>query len=252
MAAVAAFTSMPVVLVALVLAGVGWVVVLSVLNTAMMLSLPSWVRGRSLAVYSVAFMGGQGIGSAIWGLVATPLGPVLTLVVATGLMVIGQVTMPIWPLYRKTGALDRDIASMPETMPSNVIPASAGPVQIQIEYKVAADQVSRFEQAARALATSRRRTGASTWDLWQDLARPGRFIEQYTLATWGEHLAQREERVTGYDRELERAVNDLAAPNPRVRHLVRPEHMPRVDRGIAVAGVQDQAPNKGLNKGLNK
>ncbi|MDR3107649.1 MAG: MFS transporter, partial [Bifidobacteriaceae bacterium] len=132
----------------------------------------------------------------------------------------------------------------PETAPDDAVPAAAGPVLIQVAYKVDARYVDRFEQAARALATSRRRTGATTWDLWRDVADPSRFVEQYTVVTWGEHIAQREERMTGYDRQLERQAVALAAPDPQVSHFVRPEHMPRADRGIAVADHQ----NRGILK----
>jgi MFS family permease len=240
MLAVAFLRSLSGALAVLVVAGVGWVIVLSVLNTAMMLTLPSWVRARSLAVYSIVFMGGQGIGSMAWGVVATWLGPVTTLLVATSLVVLGLVTMAVWPLYRTTGTLDRQVVAMPEAVDDAAVPASTGPVLIQIDYSVTAEDVAAFEQAARALATSRRRTGAVSWDLWQDVSDRGRFVEQYTLSTWGEHVAQREERITGYDRELERQALALAAPNPRVSHLVRPEHMPRTDRGIAVADQQNR------------
>ncbi|MDR2379476.1 MAG: MFS transporter, partial [Bifidobacteriaceae bacterium] len=131
-----------------------------------------------------------------------------------------------------------------EDAPAGAVPASAGPVLIQVEYQVQGERAKDFEQAARALATSRRRTGAVSWDLWKDVADPTRFVEQYTLVTWGEHIAQREERVTGYDRELERQASALAAPDPRVSHLVRPEDMPRTDRGIAVADSLRQGANK--------
>jgi MFS family permease len=244
MVAVAFLRSLMAVLVTLVAAGVGWVIVLSVLNTAIMLTLPAWVRARSLAVYSLVFMGGQGVGSMIWGMVASVIGALATLMVGAALVFLGLVTMALWPLYRSTGRLDRDVAAMPEAMPDDVVPASAGPVLIQIAYQVSADDAEAFEQAARALATSRRRTGATSWDLWQDVGDEQRFVEQYSLSTWGEHIAQREERMTGYDRELERQTMALAAPNPEVTHLIRPEHMPRTDRGIAVADLQKQGASK--------
>jgi MFS family permease len=238
MLAVAFLRSLTAALAMLLVAGVGWVIVLSVLNTAIMLTLPDWVRARSLAIYSVVFMGGQGAGSMVWGFVASAIGPVATLILAAGLLVLGLVTMRIWPLYRETGRLDRTVAPMPDAMPNDAVPASAGPVLIEIAYQVSSANAAAFKQAARALAASRRRTGAITWDLWQDIAEPTQFVEQYRLATWGEHLAQREERITGYDRELERQARALAAPQPRVSHLIRPEHMPRVDRGIAVADIK--------------
>ncbi|MDR2348077.1 MAG: MFS transporter [Bifidobacteriaceae bacterium] len=234
-AALALTGSVPLALTVLLLAGVGWVCCLSVLNTAMLLSLPNWVRARSMAIYNVVFMGGQGVGALFWGAVANTIGPDAALLAAAAITLMCLATMPQWPLYRSTGTLDREIEPMTESMPDDVVPASAGPVQIQVQYHVEASAEAAFRRAARALAASRRRTGATAWDLWQDVAEQRVFIEEYTLPTWGEHLAQREERMTGYDRELEREVLDLAAPDPGVRHLVRPKSMPKVDHGLAVA-----------------
>ncbi|MDR3360204.1 MAG: MFS transporter [Bifidobacteriaceae bacterium] len=237
-AAVALARSTPLALVTLLAAGAGWVCCLSVLNTAMLLSLPAWVRARSMAVYNVVFMGGQGLGALVWGAVGNVLGPSATLLASAVIVLACLTTMLAWPLYLATGTLDRSVTPMAETTPENALPASAGPVLIEVEYTVEAGDQAAFRQAARALATSRRRTGATSWNLWRDLADEKRFVEQYTLATWGEHLAQCEERMTGYDRELERDVLALAAPDPRVRHLARPESMPNVDRGLAVADLK--------------
>ncbi|MDR2453880.1 MAG: MFS transporter [Bifidobacteriaceae bacterium] len=242
--AVALTGSVGLVVAVLLLAGVGWVCCLSVLNTAMLLSLPNWVRARSMAVYNVVFMGGQGLGALFWGAVGNLLGPDAALLAAAAITLGCLATMHLWPLYRATGTLDRTTQPMSESTPDDAVPASAGPVQIQIEYRVAADDESAFRRAARALASSRRRTGAVTWDLWQDVADQRVFIEQYTLPSWGEHLAQREERITGYDRELESRAEALAAPQPGVRHLVRPESMPRVDHGLAVADLQAKGRTK--------
>jgi hypothetical protein len=50
------------VVVALLPAGVAWVMVLSSVNAAMQLFLPNWVRARGLAVYQIVFAGAQAAG----------------------------------------------------------------------------------------------------------------------------------------------------------------------------------------------
>jgi MFS family permease len=235
---VALLRSVPGALAMLLAAGVGWVCCLSILNTAMQLSLPAWVRARSMAVYSVVFMGGQGVGSLVWGAIGNVVGTKATLLAAAAITLMCLATLSVWPLYASTGLLDRDVEPMTDAVPDGAIAASAGPVQIQILYTVEAADQAAFRRAARALATSRRRTGATAWSLWQDVTDQREFVEQYTLPTWGEHLAQREERMTGYDRELEHDAFKLAQSNPEVRHLARPKAMPGVDRGIAVADLK--------------
>src|SRR5205814_6706073 len=63
--------SIPVVALALVLAGGAWISVLSSLNASAQVALPAWVRARGMATYLLVFQGGQAIGSAVWGAVAT-------------------------------------------------------------------------------------------------------------------------------------------------------------------------------------
>jgi MFS family permease len=230
--------SVPVVVAVLVVTGAGWVCCLSILNTAMLMSLPAWVRARSMAVYSVVFMGGQGAGSMVWGAVGNVLGPAPTLLAGAAVTLAGVATVAVWPLYKSSGTLDRQIEPMRESAPDDAVPPMAGPVQIQVEYRVDAADEPAFRQAARALAPSRRRTGATSWDLWQDVVDRGLYIEEYTLPSWAEHLAQREERITGYDREPEREAAALAVSPRVVRHLVRPQSMPRTDHGIAVADLK--------------
>jgi Transmembrane secretion effector len=71
---------------------------------------------------------------------------------------------------------------------------------------------------------SRRRTGASRWDLYRDGADASRFVEIFVVRSWAEHLRQHGERLTGTDREFEERANTLADGIPEVQHLfsVRP------------------------------
>jgi quinol monooxygenase YgiN len=197
-----------------------------------------------MAIYNVVFMGGQGVGALVWGAIGNVLGPSATLVASAVIVLACLATLTAWPIYAVTGTLDRDVEPMADSAPDDALPASAGPVQIEIVYTVEVADQAAFRQAARAMATSRRRTGATSWNMWRDVANKTVFVEQYTLATWGEHLAQREERMTGYDRELERELTALAAPEPPVRHLVRPEALPAVTRGLAVADLATKGRTK--------
>ncbi|MGC1565165.1 MAG: MFS transporter [Trebonia sp.] len=53
--------------VALVFGGACWVLVLSVLNSMYQLSLPGWIKARSMSFYLMVFQGGGAVGSAIMG-----------------------------------------------------------------------------------------------------------------------------------------------------------------------------------------
>ena len=83
--------------------------------------------------------------------------------------------------------------------------------------RMAEDMLVAFERF------SRRRSGASSWRVWQDAAEPSRVVEQFVVASWPEHLRQHE-RVTVRDQgrlDEIRAMTDPAHP-PRVSHWLTP------------------------------
>ncbi|RZE49528.1 MFS transporter [Streptomyces albidoflavus] len=97
--------------VVLVVAGVGWLYALSTLNATLQLALPGWVRARGLAVYLMVFMGGQGIGTLLWGLLADGIGTAETLLVSAGLLLASAASLTWLPLRERTGTLDRTIVA---------------------------------------------------------------------------------------------------------------------------------------------
>jgi predicted MFS family arabinose efflux permease len=114
------------VLVLLVPAGVAWVVVLSTLNASLQLFLPTWVRGRGLAVYTMVLFGSQALGALLFGAIADLLGLVEALLIAAGCAVLGAATVRAWPFYDTSG-LDRStVIYWPEPqLPTSVDPAKA-------------------------------------------------------------------------------------------------------------------------------
>ena len=84
-------------LLLLVPAGVAWVVVLSTLNASLQLFLPAWVRGRSLAVYTIVLFGSQALGALIFGALAGLLGLVQALLIAA----VAAASIRIWPFSRR-------------------------------------------------------------------------------------------------------------------------------------------------------
>jgi transmembrane secretion effector len=115
-----------------------------------------------------------------------------------------------------------------------------GPVLVTVEYNVPKDRAEAFVEAMRPVGLSWLRTGALTWDLYQDGTRSDRYLETFLVPSWEEHLRQHGGRVTGSDRAAEeraRALNVPARPF-RVTHCLpaRPHgddraspHRPRTD-----------------------
>ena len=72
------------------------------------------------------------------------------------------------------------------------------------------------------LCQSRRRTGATRWELYRDADRPDRFIELFSVASWEEHMRQHEGRLTAADQEVEEAALAFSDPPARAEHLLPP------------------------------
>ncbi|QLJ06500.1 MFS transporter [Streptomyces sp. NEAU-sy36] len=205
---------------ALLPAGTAWIGVLSTLNAAVQQRLPGWVRGRGLAIYLVVFQGGQALTAPAWGALADALGLTVALLTGAGLLVAGALSVRRWPLHGVEG-LDPSPSDHWPVPPLVFEPGPAdGPVLVSVTYRVAPENRAAFSDRMRHVARSRRRTGALSWGLYQDGRDPDRFVENYLVASWSEHLAQHHSRLTANDRRFEERARALlvAGTAPEVTH----------------------------------
>ncbi|MGM1061724.1 MFS transporter [Saccharothrix sp. Mg75] len=218
--------SAAVAVVAMLVAGAGWIAVLSTLNATAQVLLPAWTRARALAYYQLMLMGGQAFGAVVWGAVAGALGVGWGVVVpAVAMVLVVLVAARLLPLT------DRKLDTTPASLwdaPPEVGDAAAGPVLVTAEWRVPAERAAAFTEAMRKVGRSRRRTGATQWGLFRDSEDPELHLETFVVETWHEHLRQHLERGTAVDLAVEAAARELATGPPRVRHLlwVRPGAAP--------------------------
>lgn len=207
-------------LAASLVAGVSWIAILATINVSAQVALPSWVRGRGLSIFGTVMFGSLTLGSALWGKVATLTSlPVAHLIAAAG----ATLAVPLlWSQKLQTGA-DLDLApSMhwpaPVLLPN--IEPDRGPVLVTVEYLVRPQDRDEFLAAIAKLAGERRRDGAFDWGVYEDTAREGRFVENFKVDSWIEHMRQHE-RVTQADRELQESVDRFQISGaPTVTHLI--------------------------------
>jgi len=109
-----------------------------------------------------------------------------------------------------TGVQLPELAVMDEPLPDD------GPVLIQIEYQVDADNRSAFLRAIHAVEATRRRNGATSWRVFRDLGGKGRIVERYIIASWAEYMRLRS-RMTMADRKLQEKVLKLQREGVPVR-----------------------------------
>ena len=209
------------VLLALVIGGGAWLLSLSTLNASMQLSLPAWVRARGLSVYQLVFMGGQAVGSLVWGLVAGATSSVTSLLVSGALLLVCGLSSLWWPLHAKTGDLDLTPSShWPEpTLLFEPEPLD-GPVLVLTSYRVDPQNEEGFLTAMAVLGRSRQRTGASQWRLFRSVEHGSTFVETFVVRSWGEHMHQHHTRLTGQDLLIEQAVERYTDGEPDSQHYL--------------------------------
>ncbi len=218
-------TNLPLVVGVLLLAGAGWLTVLSSLGAAMQMFLPTWVRARGLSAHTVVFVGGQAVGAFGWGLIGQYAGLGTALIAAAAITAVGAATLAVWPLI-DASRLDRGTVSYWSEPNLAFEPdPEEGPVLVSLTYSVARDRVDAFLAAMEQVRLSRQRTGAMRWGLYRDGEDPGRYVEVYLVPSWQEHLRQHTDRLTGADQMLEREAVALADRPPEVAHLF-PAHRP--------------------------
>jgi MFS family permease len=202
------------------IAGASWIAVLATINVSAQLALPSWVRGRGLSIYLTVMFGSLTLGSAIWGKVAA----LTSLPVAHGVAAAGALFAAVFlGRWKLQTAADVDLTpSMHWPEPALLVDVETerGPVLVTVEYRIRLDDRAAFLQAIAKLAGERRRDGAFAWDVFEDMAQPGQFVEIFMLDSWLEHLRQHQ-RVTHADRAYQETVNRFNVDGPpKVTHFI--------------------------------
>jgi MFS family permease len=242
-AAIALSPSLLITIPVLIVIGLAWIGVIATLNGAVQSFLPRWVRTRGLSVYQLVFFGGTAAGSALSGLLGEIYGTVTTMVAAGAIVAAASCLLLVRPLLSTDKS--RESVPMPLTdVPPVQLPEPADGMAetdssddisgrrtlVLVRYGVTSANRDAFIAAMAFVEQSRRRTGARTWDLYDDRERPGILVEAYTVGSWQEHLSQHQSRTTGYDSAVSQNARRLASSEPVIEHLISVGNMPKVDR----------------------
>jgi MFS family permease len=204
--------------------GVAYIIILSKLYTIGMKSAPRWIGARVLAVYLLVLNGGLAVGSVIWGTMATSIGIPLTFTIAS----LALATTIIARKRYSTALVDdldftpagSDHWSLPPQL--SVDPQiSEGKALITIEYKIDHKLSGEFEKSVLELGTILKSEGMAYWELFQDPADIGHYLEIRIADTWTEHLRQHE-RVTKNVQVMEDSIRALLkdGPQPIITHYI--------------------------------
>lgn len=176
---------------ALIVAGTGWMIALTLFNVVVQTSAPRWVSGRLMAAYNAASAGGISIGSWFWGHMAQDFGVAHALFGSAGLL---AATMLLAWLMRMPQIPDADRESVRLTDPevNLALTGRSGPIVVELEYRVPLDVARDFYGRMIALRSVRYRNGAFDWSIARDIKDPEVWVERYHCPTWHDYLRQRD------------------------------------------------------------
>lgn len=202
--------------------GFAWIAVLSTLNVGAQRSAARWVKARALAVYLTVFFGAMTLGSAIWGQLASQFGISQSLMVATIGLVLASATALRWRLDQDPD-LNLDLSGQTDASGLKIA-HGRGPIMVSYEYAIDPATGYDFMVAIQEMRRVRRRGGAISWSVYEDVQQPGIFVETFVIGSWMEHLREAD-RHTMNDLKIQRRVHAFLADNagPTVRYLVAPE-----------------------------
>jgi MFS family permease len=201
--------------------GAAWLIVVNTLMVATQMMLPNWIRARGMSIFQVVMMGSSAAAAALWGQVASASDLRWSL---AGAAIAGVAAL--FALRKLPCEFDDAIDLTPskvltEPEPAIQIEYDQGPVMVQIEFEIDPARAAEFAAVMREARINRLQSGALSWGLFQDVARPGRYIEYFLDESWAQ-FRRRFERMTAHDIALRERRNafDLRPEGPKITRYV--------------------------------
>ncbi len=215
--------------IAMGLGGVAYITIISKFYTIGTKSAPKWIGARVLAVYLLILNGGLAVGSVIWGVMANTFGISITLSVAS--LALGA-TIIARRYYSITLLEDLDFTPATDhwTLPPDlVVDLSQNESQalITIDYKIDPILSKEFEKNVRELGHILKSEGMAYWELFQDPADIGHYMEIRIADTWTDHM-----------RQHERVTKNVQILEDRIRSLLKGDQQPKVSHYIGKSTIK--------------
>ena len=204
---------------AMVAAGAAWIMVANSVTIAAQLALPDWVRARGMAIYQMSIMGGAALGAVIWGQIAGHSSVPTSLAICAVSML---VSLAITRGRTLEGSEDHTPTHpWQEPVPALPLELTEGPVMVTVEYHIDPARRNEFDAVMAESRSGRLRAGAVSWGLFEDIEKPGRFVEYFACDTWADYL-RRFDRFTAADEKLQerRHAHHIAEGSPRISRYV--------------------------------
>ncbi len=207
--------------VVLLPAGAAWTIASSTFSFAIQTTAPPWVAGRALAAFQMAIAAGLALGSWFWGMVAGYAGISGSILWAAVFCTVSPLAA-LWFRMPEPGEArlgEPSTVSNPEL--DGTIDGRAGPITIQVAYRIAPDGTDAFRSLMEDVRVVRLRNGAGRWTIGRDLADIELWLERFVFPTWNDYLWYRD-RVTIGERRVIARVRRMHIGNgpPQTSRLI--------------------------------
>nr|WP_236000461.1 MFS transporter [Bradyrhizobium uaiense] len=119
----------------------------------------------------------------------------------------------------------------------------SGPLVVEIEYRVAAENARAFHTLMQNVQLSRQRNRAYGWSIARDIAEPELWTERYHCPTWLDYLRHRNRST-----RLERALDFKAMAFHTGSHPVRIRRM--LERPFGSVRWKEDVPGRAADEAL--
>ncbi len=200
--------------------GIFWVWMLATLNATVQNLSHSWVRGRALSLYNLAFSGMYPLGALAAGAVAGRFGVQQSvLVFSAGALVLGLSALRL-PVIGMEEVTAPTAAEGWDLTPHTAIEVSGGPVLICSTWVIDDKRLDEFLEVLAELRLVRLRTGAFRWRIYRSVEDPTRITEAFSLAIWDDHLRQHQRIDAAAAATIRHAQSFDIGQGPVIQHLV--------------------------------
>lgn len=191
--------------IGMLLYGVSWISAASTLQASAQMAAPAWVRARAIGIYQMSFFGALAAGSALSGWIASQVGVTWSMLLFAMGAAIGAVLARGWRLEGDAPAAPPPVELVTPAPAAaelhDLLHDETNRVLEVVRYHVAPADRAAFLAVMAECRRVRLRGGAATWRLYEDIARPDRWVELWAIESWAEHLREigrltDEDRVT--------------------------------------------------------
>ncbi len=178
--------------------GIAWMMTLGSFVMTVQTNVPSWVRGRAIAIYFMAFQGVIAISAAIWGLIAERFGLAMSLLIAAVGLVAALAVTAWWKLTLGETAGNTLYGQFPPLNLTPTLDTTQAAALVHFEYRIKDADRAAFLTLMEQVGTMRQRNGATDWGIFEDLVQPGRWVETFVVDSAAE-MERIRQRTTAAD-----------------------------------------------------